>query len=44
MGLTALTEEHAVVVDVRGEKQEAGQRQAVLQKHENSFLCLTETC
>lgn len=32
MALTALTEEDAVAVDICGEKQEARQRQAVLQK------------
>lgn len=32
MALTALTEEDAVVVDICREKQEARQRQAVLQK------------
>lgn len=32
MALTALTEEDAVVVDICREKQEAWQRQAVLQK------------
>ena len=35
MTLTALTEVNTVVVDVCGEKQEAWQRQAVLQRDRN---------
>lgn len=39
--LTALIEEDAVIVDIRGEKQEAGQRQAVLKTHQQSSLTQT---